>query len=672
MTENVVSENLIKILADSFPQFKFPQVHYEERTEVDGKISYFAKIKLLGQVFSSGPQVSQKAALDEVCSLAYEVIKEFRHLVLLQTDSSLGCESLSSLIAPLKEEANQVAQSLTQTALRSVSAINNRLIEVENEKMNLKVKAKNDKIIGQMQTSVTSETPEPVKMPKLDHTLIIDEKSSVSRSSEAADVKLQKSVKIKEPSTQSTEFSEQQTESSIIRLSPLKISEESPIVRDRKTNIGAPIPAFYEYVEKQSSSEPIVFDDFTKGPYFGCRLRWGKKVWVAPAEHRQKKDAHNLAAVMACVELFGEGFVYEGVDPRIYVKFTRESVRKLAEKYVFAMSDELLAGHSNAFDDSTDVTNLKVEPLADGRKFTSLVNEICQKMRFTPPNYQVSSVNALTNYYVCTVKNFYNFPQIESLPFTKKNEAKEDSAGRIYHLLKQKGIIDEANRIISRQKAYELSNQSTHTHDREYKRNNVSPPPVIPQQSFNVPPATMAPPVQPPGNMNMNTMQMFPMFMMSQMSQQSQMQGAAPFDQQMMKNFEEMMKQWQAFLAWQQQQQQQSVPNGLQQSTQQQSQDQQYHGQHYQGHQYQGQQHQRDQHQQRDLHYQGEQHQQYHHNANMSRHGYPASNQRNPQNHSNYNNNRDERQEPQDPRRNGDSYSRKRNYEESRRRYYDQ
>ena len=42
---------------------------------------------------------------------------------------------------PLKEEAYKVAATPTQDALRSVMAIKNRLIEVENEKINMKVQS---------------------------------------------------------------------------------------------------------------------------------------------------------------------------------------------------------------------------------------------------------------------------------------------------------------------------------------------------------------------------------------------------------------------------------------------------------------------------------------------------------------------------------------------------
>ncbi|TEB19491.1 hypothetical protein C9890_0204 [Perkinsus sp. BL_2016] len=416
---------LIKLFSDSFPQFNFPHVKYTENTETDGSLTYSACIKLLGQNFNSGPKPSKELALEAVSSVAYEVVKEFRQLVLLETDSSLGCESLSSLFRPLKEEAVKVAKTVSQEAIRSVSIINSRLVEVENEKINMKVKAKNDKIVEKMQlpTSALIESrriePVPVEMAKIE----MEPSSQIAKSSET-DSKFQETKPSASPPTHSDPN---------IRLSPLNISENDANVpkktaTERKTNIGAPIPAFYEFVEKQSSTEPIIFDDFIKGANYGCRLRWGQKSWVAPAEHRQKKDAHNLAAVMACIELFGEGFTFEGVDPRIYVKWSRESVRKASDRYIFATSDELLAQESLNPPEPVDSSKLTVEPLSDGRKFTSVINEICQKMRFTPPNYQVSSVNALTNYYICTVKNFHDLPPMESLPFTKKNEAKEDTA----------------------------------------------------------------------------------------------------------------------------------------------------------------------------------------------------------------------------------------------------
>lgn len=548
------SERLFRLFADTFPQFKFPAVEYEEKTEADGSISYIARIKLLGQTFNSGPLGSKEEALESVSSLAYEVIKEFKNLVLSETDSSLKCEALSSLFRPLKEEARKVASSVTQEALRSVSEINNRLIEVENEKINANVKTKTEKIVEKMQGSIQIERPEPVKVSKIDTN---------------ADVSSGKS-----------DSAQKDTLRPEISLSPLNIEESSKPKakeKERRTNIGAPIPAFYEFVEKQSSKDPIVFDDFNKGLIYGCRLSWGKKFWVAPAEFKQKKDARNYVAVMACVECFGEGFTFEGVDPRIYHNWTRESVRQASDKYSFACSDELLA--NGATDDMLEIdpSTIKVEPLSDGRKFTSVINEICQKLRMTPPNFQIASVNTLTNYYVCTVRNFHDLPQIESVPFTKKNEAKEDAAGRIYYLLKQRGLVDEASRVIGRFKALEMAAQGKNPADvhlgrglspplvpsyrneplytprdpREYSRvthplvKTTPPPPAIP-------PAIPAAPQMsvPPGNM------MPMMMMMAQMAQPQQpgQPNAMPFDPLMMQNFAEMAKQWQAFLAWQQQQ----------------------------------------------------------------------------------------------------------------------
>ena len=575
--EESSSNRLFQLFAESFPQFKFPQVLFEERTEVDGSISYNARLKLLGQTFTSGPLGSKEEASESVRSIAYEVIKEFKKLVLSETDSSLNCEALSSLFRPLQEEAQKVASSVTQEALRSVNEIKNRLIEVENEKINQKVKTKSEKIVEKMQGTTQIEKPEPMKISKIE--VIQDEKTVVPP----------------------------------VSLSPLNIEEQPPKkseTKDKKTTIiGAPIPAFYEFVEKQSSKDTIVFEDFNKGYFFGSRLRWGKRFWVAPAEFKQKKDARNQAAIMACIECFGEGFTFEGFDPRIHHNWTRESVRQASDKYSFATSDELLGEESNfkVTESAIDPSKLKVEPLADGRKFTSVLNEICQKLRLTPPNYQIASVNTLTNYYVCTVRNFHDLPQIESIPYTKKNEAKEDAAGRIYYILKQKGKVDEASRIIGRMKAFELAAQSKAPISDPIRRGSSPPPPRTRHYSHDdkdhfrpaplsdhfisaqggdnsryapvgdnsryapvgdnsrytapVNNSVMPPSIPPPQMMNplaVPPASMMPMMMMAQMAAQQQSgqpPNVNPFDPMMMQNFMEMSRQWQAFLAWQQQQQ---------------------------------------------------------------------------------------------------------------------
>ena len=542
------NSKLLELFADSFPHFKFPEAEYEEKSEANGSISTSARIKLLGQNFSSGPYKSKEEALESVSSIAYEVIKEFNTLVLSETQSTLNCESLFSLLCPLQDEAKTVASTVSQEALRSVSEIKNRLIQDENDKMNQKVKTKSEKMAGKMQGTLQSDKPDPFKVTK------IEEKES-------------------EDGTCSVQMS----------LSPLKIIDVPDKIQEKKESklvIGAPIPAFYEFVEKQSSNDPIVFDDYNKGYLFGSRLRWGKRFWVSPAEFKQKKDARNYAALMACVECFGEGFTFEGVDPRIYQNWTRESVRQASDKYSFANSDELLIEEANKakLDSAVNLSMLKVEPLEDGRKFTSVVNEICQKLRMTPPNYQVASVNSLTNYYVCSVKNFHDLPLVESNPFAKKNEAKEDAAGKIYYVLKQKGIVDEASRTIGRMKAFELATQNklsaayqfaaplapkSHSQTKNsetifFKNESYSPDNNIVNTAASPPTPDHSThfPFQTNSTSALSSFMPMMMMMMSQMTQQP----GQSFDPVMMQSFMEMSRQWQAFLAWQQQQKSSQVP----------------------------------------------------------------------------------------------------------------
>ena len=602
-------ELLLELLAASFPHFKLPQIEYEEKSQENGRLQYCARMKLLGQTFSSNPSATSKNEALESCSaLAYEVIREFNQLILEADDTEISkCEALSSMFRPLKDEAMKVAANPTQEALRSVTEIQNRLIEVENEKIQHKVKSKSEKIIEKMQGTLQVENPEPVKISKIEPEFQLEDprlKSSnysktENKNSSPSGLSLSP-LNIEEKKKFTLTLPEKGTE----KEGEKELNAESPVsgnvTKSSKTNNGAPIPAFYEFVDKQSSQDSIVFDDFQKGNYFGCRLRWGKKFWVAPAEHRQKRDARNYAAVMACIESFGEGFIFEAIDPRIYSTWTRESVRKSSDRYSFADSDELLAGDDSKYENKAlvDSNAIKIEPLPDGRRFTSVINEICQKMRFTPPNYQVASVNSLTHYYVCTIRNFHDLPPVESLPFIKKNESKEDAAGRVYYLLKQKGVVDAANRIIGKQRIFEslefrnkqinlpsmpeipvrsvtstvsaiTSDGFPHPHTNE--NSNYSRPSAHNHNSMNlnIPPHFSHPsnshvnsPPMPQIPMNMNMMSMLPMMSMMPMMMNQTLNSngnSQQFDSQSMQNFEAMMamtRQFQAFLVWQQQQQQ--------------------------------------------------------------------------------------------------------------------
>ena len=60
---------------------------------------------------------------------------------------------------------------------------------------------------------------------------------------------------------------------------------------------------------------------------------------------------------------------YEGVDPRIYYKWTRESVRQASDRYSFGSSDELLDRGNSKQAEPVDLSNIKIEPLSNGRKY---------------------------------------------------------------------------------------------------------------------------------------------------------------------------------------------------------------------------------------------------------------------------------------------------------------
>jgi hypothetical protein len=190
------------------------------------------------------------------------------------------------------------------------------------------------------------------------------------------------------------------------------------------------------------------------------------------------------AALMACVELFGaEGYRYEGIDSSSYRSWTRASIRTECEKYIFATSEELIRSRHDSIDradekapviDQTSspspAASLKpVDPLPNGKKYLSELNQLCQKLNWPLPVFYYASVNTVNNYFVCCVRGFHDLPPMESAPFTKKNLAKEDVAGRIYLRLKERGFMEEANRIY-REKRRALDQKA----DNQNKNQSVS------------------------------------------------------------------------------------------------------------------------------------------------------------------------------------------------------
>lgn len=165
----------------------------------------------------------------------------------------------------------------------------------------------------------------------------------------------------------------------------------SPITKDlREHNINpakqvsyacpvSPISLIHQVAQQARDAPPLIWEEFGRNGLFGCRLHWGNLTWITPAQYARKKEARNMVAVMACIEILGNKFIFEHTDPKKYESWTKQSVR--------AMCNELLEQEETVSkEEHIPVTCAAGE---DPQKpFVAIVNEECQKRRLPLPNYE--------------------------------------------------------------------------------------------------------------------------------------------------------------------------------------------------------------------------------------------------------------------------------------------
>ena len=142
-----------------------------------------------------------------------------------------------------------------------------------------------------------------------------------------------------------------------------------------------------------------------------------------------------MVAVMACIESFGNQFIFENTDPKLYESWTRESVR--------AMSNELLSKDSEEISSATNSNSkLPVDESAgedQQRPYPALVNEECQKRKLPLPNYELfgETCGGVVKFR-CRVSDFSTFPAFRSdKAHSSKRAVKNEAAKHIYEWMKQ-------------------------------------------------------------------------------------------------------------------------------------------------------------------------------------------------------------------------------------------
>lgn len=236
---------------------------------------------------------------------------------------------------------------------------------------------------------------------------------------------------------------------------PSKDSEDQRVpsahYRSKYATPHSPITVLMEYSQKNRNTSPFVWNEFSENGLFGCRIQWGDKFWVAPAEYSRKKEARTIVAIMACIEIFDDCFIFENVNidsSDDYKSWTKDSVRKMSDEYERKRlatseknsdSDKVLKSSANISSKSELPANVVAsnDPSSSERPFVAIVNEMCQKLRIPLPEYECFSEKCGSiQKFRCSVSNLSGFPDFRSNAMSSKREAKNEIANQIYDCLK--------------------------------------------------------------------------------------------------------------------------------------------------------------------------------------------------------------------------------------------
>lgn len=456
----------LRLFHQMWPNMKAPTVEYDVNpprpSDPLQSISYTARIRLLGQVLSAhGHYGSPEEAANAAFKVALDVLQEFKRLLDLSTTNASQLttseqEYISVMMKSLEGEARELiskeetASAQIPSATTAINKLTTALANRQNEQIEVGVKKRTSAITQKFEASPPHTPSEASRMERLRQKLLSEMQEIKSPASESGNTEDRVRDSVMQSSS-TTAFAP--TDPRITSTAPVYNQKQS---NQKKTVLLDPITTLYEYVDKLGlSPEQLIFQEFRHQNKFGCRLLWNNQSWISPATCPTKKEAKMRAALMACIEILGNGFEFEGIDPGVYSSWTPEYFEQLRERYIFRSTSELLfntqgktapststPSASTKKDDTPPLTPLP--PLPNGRKYLTELNQLCQRLKWPLPVFTFTSINAVNNYFVCSVHNFQEYSVFESAPFTKKVDAKEDVAGRVYLTLKDGGYLEEA------------------------------------------------------------------------------------------------------------------------------------------------------------------------------------------------------------------------------------
>lgn len=289
--------------------------------------------------------------------------------------------------------------------------------------------------------------------------------------------------------------------------------------------LGDPLSAIHMHFQKRGGSVEApdfqIFEGKTK-LLFGCIGKYDGKSYIAEGIYKTKKEAKRAAAILICQDLFGmTGTLASGeavvaskpaiVASSLDVKGTAKTIEGRDGDGSVAEAQEPIEPASELFGE---------EP-PKGKKFVSLVNECCQVHRLNQPDYQCKTGDSISSYFIIHAFNHFDKATVElmgghvaqgkmlprrfvSAACTKKMDAKEDCAGRIYAFLRKHGVFDADGNLVRRE-----TNRSQRGHPggrggyrgnqgRYYDNQPPSNPQAMQSSRFNFPAVPSWPPALSP------------------------------------------------------------------------------------------------------------------------------------------------------------------------------
>lgn len=260
-----------------------------------------------------------------------------------------------------------------------------------------------------------------------------------------------------------------------------------------------PLSAIHQHFQKQGgtcAAPDFEFFDGKTRNMFGCIGKYQGQSYVAPGTYKTKKDAKRAAAILICRAIFGTSAPVASIDT---VVETNDTViaRSSDVKGSIVTVNSGQATPVERIEPST--SKLELEPPA-GKRFVSIINECCQVNRLPQPDYQCQTGDSINSYYVMHLSNPFNPATIRllggtcsddqvlpkrfvSAPFTKKADAKEDCAGRVFVFLKEQSVFDENGALHKRQPAQ--LNSRSNRQDRYFDQKQASQQPSTPYNRPN-------------------------------------------------------------------------------------------------------------------------------------------------------------------------------------------